>query len=144
MKMAAQTCCHKDMHSDHTATPDGEWHPLCQASELQDSGLACSFDVNYAGQTCRAFALRYLGQVHAYLNRCSHVAMEMDWQPDRFFDLTGHYIVCAAHGAMFRPDTGHCVGGPGRGGLIKIEATERDGETGKRAKYFSEEPGLGG
>ena len=53
--------------------------------------------------------------------------MEMDWQPDRFFDLTGHYIVCAAHGALFRPDSDQCVGGPGRGGLMKIAATERDG-----------------
>ena len=121
-------------------TPDpnpseNDWHALCHSGELLDSGLACSFDVNYAGQTCRAFAVRYAGQVHAYLNRCSHVAMEMDWQPDRFFDLTGHYIVCAAHGALFRPDTGHCVGGPGRGGLMKIATAERDGVVFWQSQY---------
>ena len=119
---------------DSTDDPDS-WHWLCASADLADSGRGCSFDVNYAGQTCRAFAVRYQGQVHAYLNRCSHVAMELDWQPDRFFDLTGHYLVCAAHGALFRPDTGHCAGGPGRGGLFKIATRERDGAVFWQSQY---------
>lgn len=123
--MLTQETHHQDNPEEYPQ--DQPWHPLCPSSDLLDSGLACSFDVNYAGQTCRAFAVRYQGRVYAYLNRCSHVAMEMDWQPDRFFDLTGHYIVCAAHGAIFRPDSGRCVGGPGRGGLKQIATTERDG-----------------
>jgi nitrite reductase/ring-hydroxylating ferredoxin subunit len=101
--------------------------PLCQSTDLLNSGMAVPFDVVYGGQTCRAFAVRYQGIVHAYLNRCSHVAMEMDYQPNRFFDLTGHYLVCATHGATFSPQTGQCQGGPGRGGLIKINISERDG-----------------
>ncbi len=100
---------------------------LCASSDLVDSGLAVSFDVVYQGQTCRAFAVRYQGRVHGYLNRCSHVAMEMDYQPDRFFDLTGHRLICATHGAMYQPDTGVCVGGPCRGGLIKIALDENEG-----------------
>jgi hypothetical protein len=43
----------------------------------------------FIGQTCRAFAIRYKGVVYAYLNRCSHVPMEMDYQAGRFFDDTG-------------------------------------------------------
>ena len=132
---AANSCPSRDMQTPQSDPTGDDWHPVCQASELVNSGLACLFDVNYAGQTCRAFAVRYAGQVHAYLNRCSHVAMEMDWQPDRFFDLTGHYIVCAAHGAMFRPDSGQCVGGAGRGGLMKIETEERDGVVFWRSQY---------
>jgi nitrite reductase/ring-hydroxylating ferredoxin subunit len=109
-------------------TPEPEaWHPLCPGSQLQDSGEACVFDVIYDGQTCTAFAVRYQGVVHAYLNRCSHVAMEMDWRAGHFFDLTGHNLVCASHGALFRPGDGVCVGGPGRGPLIKIQSQERDG-----------------
>ena len=101
--------------------------PLCQSSELLDSGLAVPFDVVYAGQTCRAFAVRFEGQVQAYLNRCSHVAMEMDYQPDRFFDTEGRWLLCATHGATYAPDTGECVGGPCRGGLIKITLSESQG-----------------
>ena len=51
---------------------------LCNSSELLDSGQAVPFDLMYGGQTCRAFAIRFQGQAYAYLNRCSHVAMEMD------------------------------------------------------------------
>ena len=101
--------------------------PLCQSSELQDSGLAVPFDVVYAGQTCRAFAVRFEGQVQAYLNRCTHVAMEMDYQPDRFFDTEGRWLLCATHGATYAPDTGECVGGPCRGGLVKITLSESQG-----------------
>ena len=100
---------------------------LCQSRDLVDSGLAVPFDLRYGGQTCRAFAVRFQGLAQAYLNRCSHVAMEMDWQPDRFFDASGQWLVCASHGASYRPDTGDCVGGPCRGGLIRIELSEVDG-----------------
>jgi nitrite reductase/ring-hydroxylating ferredoxin subunit len=106
---------------------DGEAVPLCNSRELVDGGLAVPFDVLYAGQTCRAFAIRYQGQPHAYLNRCTHVAMEMDWQPNRFFDDTGRWLLCGTHGAAYQPDTGACAGGPCRGSLIRIKLSERDG-----------------
>ena len=101
--------------------------PLCASADLVEGGLAVAFDVVYAGQTCRAFAIRFEGQPHAYLNRCTHVAMEMDYQPNRFFDDSGRWLMCATHGATYAPDTGTCVGGPCRGGLVKIALTESDG-----------------
>ncbi|MDB5967378.1 MAG: Rieske (2Fe-2S) protein [Polaromonas sp.] len=101
--------------------------PLCSSRDLVDGGAAVPFDVRYAGQTCRAFAVRYQGAVHAYLNRCSHVAMELDWQPNRVFDDSGRWLVCASHGAVYAPDTGGCAGGPCRGGLVKITLSETDG-----------------
>ena len=100
---------------------------LCNSAALQDGGLAVSFDVTYRGQTCRAFAVRYGGKAFAYLNRCSHVPMEMDYQADRFFDSTGNWLICSTHGAMYQPQTGACLGGPCRGGLVKIGLEERDG-----------------
>ena len=87
--------------------------PLCRAGDLVDGGEAVSFDVLYGGQTCRAFAVRYEGEAHAYLNRCAHVAMEMDFQPNRFFDSSGEWLMCATHGALYEPKTGQCRAGPG-------------------------------
>jgi len=101
--------------------------PLCAGRDLLEGGLAVPFDVAYAGQTCRAFAIRFQGLPQAYLNRCTHVAMELDWQPNRVFDDSGQWLLCASHGAAYRPDTGQCAGGPCRGGLIKIALSERDG-----------------
>ncbi|PRD70137.1 2Fe-2S ferredoxin [Malikia spinosa] len=103
------------------------WQLLCAGESLQEGGLARSFELLHQGRPCRAFALRHQGRVQAYLNRCSHVALELDWLPDRFFDAAGQYLVCAAHGALFLPDTGACIGGPGRGPLVKIPLLERDG-----------------
>ena len=100
---------------------------LCSSADLLDSGVAVPFDVVYGGQTCRAFAIRFEGQAHGYLNRCAHIPMEMDWQPDRFFDDTGRWLMCSTHGAVYRPDSGSCAGGPCRGGLVKIALSERDG-----------------
>ena len=89
--------------------------PLCNSADLLDSADAVAFDVLYCGQACAAFAIRYQGQAHAYLNRCGHVPMEMDFQPNRFFDSTGQWLICATHGAMYRPQTGACRSGPCRG-----------------------------
>ncbi len=100
---------------------------LCNTADLTEGGDAVPFDVVYRGQTCRAFAVRYQGRAHAYLNRCTHVPMELDYQPNRVFDTTGHWLLCATHGAAYRPDTGDCGGGPCRGGLVKIELSEFDG-----------------
>lgn len=100
---------------------------LCPSTDLVDGGPAVAFDVTYAGQACRAFAIRYRGQPHAYLNRCTHVPMEMDYQEGRFFDDSGQWLLCATHGAVYAPATGQCAGGPCRGGLVKIELSECDG-----------------
>ena len=114
--------------SDRPITPeDQQLLPLCTSAELVESGDAVPFDVVFAGQSCRAFAVRHQGQPQAYLNRCTHVAMEMDYQPNKFFDLSRQWLVCATHGAYYQPDTGRCAGGPCRGGLIKITLSERDG-----------------
>lgn len=100
---------------------------LCPSDALRDGDQAFGFDVRYHGQPCRAFAVRYQGRVYAYLNRCSHVPMEMDYQPDRFFDATGHWLICATHGAIYHPATGRCSGGPCRGGLVAIALLEEGG-----------------
>ena len=107
--------------------PEDQPVPLCNSADLQEGGLAVPFDVVYGGQTCRAFAIRWKGGVHAYLNRCAHVAMEMDWQPNRFFDDSGRWLLCGTHGAVYEPDTGACAGGPCRGGLVRIALSEGDG-----------------
>jgi nitrite reductase/ring-hydroxylating ferredoxin subunit len=107
--------------------PADAWIALCNSADLVNGGKAVPFDVNFAGQTCTAFAIRYQGQPHAYLNRCTHVAMPLDWQPGQVFDATGRWLLCATHGAAYEPASGQCSGGPCRGGLVKIELIEQGG-----------------
>lgn len=101
--------------------------PLCASTDVLECGRGVPFDVVFSGQPCRAFAIRYSGVVRAYLNRCTHIPMEMDHDGDRFFDDSGEWLVCSTHGAIYQPDTGACMGGPCRGGLVRITLTESDG-----------------
>ena len=48
--------------------------PLCNTADLVEGGLAVPFDVIYGGQTCRAFAIRWEGQVHAALINMRFIA----------------------------------------------------------------------
>ena len=110
-----------------TGNPE-QAQPLCASAELEERGRAVSFDVLQYRQPARAFALRYDGEVHAYLNRCAHVPAEMDWQEGEFLDRDKRYIMCSIHGAVYEPKTGQCVMGQcGRRGLTKIPVAERDG-----------------
>ena len=113
--------------SPSTADQTAQRVALCHSADLHNASTAVPFDVQYAGLVCRAFAIRFEGRVHAYLNRCTHVAMELDWQPNQFFDDTGQWLLCSTHGAAYLPSTGECGGGPCTGGLVKINLTESDG-----------------
>jgi nitrite reductase/ring-hydroxylating ferredoxin subunit len=101
---------------------------LCVSDQLPERGRAIVFDVLHYREPARAFALRFDGRVVAYLNRCVHVPTELDWQPGEFLDADREFILCSIHGAAYAPTTGRCIGGPcGRGGLVRLEAIERDG-----------------
>ncbi len=101
---------------------------ICASADLVDGGDGVRFVVQRGGQGVAAFAVRFRGKVYAYINRCAHVAVELDWQPGRFFDSDGLYLICATHGALYRPESGTCVEGPCRGGRLEmLPVVERDG-----------------
>lgn len=98
-------------------------------SALADGGSGLRFTVSREGREVPAFAIRYRGQVHAYLNECGHVPAELDWQPGEFFDHSKLYLICAIHGALYAPDTGRCLGGRCQGrGLKPLDVQEIDGQ----------------
>jgi nitrite reductase/ring-hydroxylating ferredoxin subunit len=102
---------------------------LCDSDTLRDGGVAVMFEVQEAGRTVSAFAVRFGTKAVAYLNRCAHVPAEMDWQPGQFWDTDRRFIICAMHGALYDPVTGRCVSGPCRGAHLQaIQLTERDGQ----------------
>jgi nitrite reductase/ring-hydroxylating ferredoxin subunit len=101
---------------------------VCRGSELEERGKGVVWDLRYCGLEERAFALRIDGQVVAYLNRCAHVPVELDWQPGEFLDSDKRYILCAVHGAVYSPKTGACVMGRcGRAGLVPVTVGEEGG-----------------
>ena len=103
--------------------------PLCASDRLAEGGDGFRFEALAGGEPVGAFVVRFDGQVRGYLNRCAHVAMELDWQRGRFFDDDGLLLICATHGAAYDPADGSCVGGPcaGRGGLRRLHVVEQAG-----------------
>jgi len=102
---------------------------LCPSDRLADGGEGLRFEVQIGGEAVGAFVVRHRGQVFGYLNRCAHVAMELDWLAGQFFDLDGETLLCSTHGAVYDPASGDCVGGPceGRGGLRRLHVVEESG-----------------
>src|SRR3954468_10449840 len=102
---------------------------ICEGTALADSGRGVRFDVEYLGESVPAFVVRHGGRVHGYLNRCAHVAMELDWQEGVFFDFEGRDLLCSTHGATYDAATRRCLGGPCNGSpLVKLRLEERDGQ----------------
>jgi nitrite reductase/ring-hydroxylating ferredoxin subunit len=100
--------------------------PICPGAALEDGGRGVRFEVLVDGRLAPAFVIRYDGRVYGYLNQCAHVPMELDWSEGQFFETSGLYLMCATHGATYEPDTGHCIGGPCRGGALQpVRVEER-------------------
>ena len=102
---------------------------ICAAAALEEGGRGVRFEHQSGGGVLEpAFVVRYDGVARAFLNRCAHVPMELDWQPGVFFDADGLYLICATHGAIYDPSSGACVGGPCRGqGLAPLAVREENG-----------------
>jgi nitrite reductase/ring-hydroxylating ferredoxin subunit len=98
---------------------------ICDIEAIENGGAGLRFPIMLHGADASAFVIRYAGQAHAYVNRCVHVPMELDWNLGQFFDGERRYLMCSTHGALYEPDSGRCAGGPCRGGkLQKLQLIE--------------------
>ncbi len=102
---------------------------ICASDALRDGGKGVRFRMPDAGGDAPAFAVRFRGRVYAYINRCAHVPVELDWTDGDFFDYSKLYLICATHGAMYLPESGLCVQGPCPGKRLQpVPVEERDGQ----------------
>lgn len=107
------------------STPEGLF--VCDSNALQDSGTGVRFPVIAFGSEATGFAVRYGGKVYAYLNRCAHAPVELDWFKGEFFESSKLHLMCSTHGAIYVPETGVCAGGPCRGAKLRpIDVHEVD------------------
>jgi nitrite reductase/ring-hydroxylating ferredoxin subunit len=90
-------------------------------------GRTTRFTVLLDGVSQDALALRWKGVLHAYVNRCRHQGLPLDFGDGHVFDEAYDAIVCCHHGARYRPDTGECSGGPCMGGRLTVLVLESRG-----------------
>ena len=98
---------------------------LGRADDVPERG-ARGYDPSGAGQDT-LFAVRSQGVLHLWRDRCPHAGTPMAWRRHAYLSAAGDRIVCAAHGALFEPDTGLCVSGPCLGERLQPVAFVIDG-----------------
>jgi len=91
-------------------------------------GRTKKFLLPCGGSEIEAFVVNHDGSFHAYVNRCCHIPMSMDWVENQFLTEDGAYIQCATHGALYDPTSGQCLAGPPLGQrLTVVPVVVRDG-----------------
>ncbi len=102
-----------------------EWSAL--AREIPEGGSA-KFPLFWRGRKVEGFVVNFAGRFYAYVNHCIHAGTPLDWWPNEFFSDDGRLLICATHGALYEPNTGHCAGGPCGGGALYPIAVRVEGD----------------
>jgi len=90
-------------------------------------GTSKKFTMRRGQRELEALLVNFEGNYFAYINRCPHTGITLDWVNNQFFSSDQRYLMCATHGAVFEPPTGECVWGPCFGlSLQKLEVEIED------------------
>ena len=103
----------------------GKW--VGTVGELEH-GKSKKFTLRRGQRDLEALLVNYEGNYFAYVNRCPHTGITLDWVNNQFFSSDNRYLMCATHGAVFEPPTGECVWGPCFGLALQNVPIQIDGE----------------
>lgn len=87
---------------------------ICKSSELPPLS-SHPFTFFQAGEKKEGFLINENGTFYAYLNRCRHQGITLDWDTGDFYRADKKVLICKTHGATYHPATGACAGGPCNG-----------------------------
>lgn len=100
------------------------WHDACPVDAVN-----ANQGVEFMIDDTPGFVIAHKDSYHAYVNRCPHLGIELNWMPGRFLDSDHCFIQCATHGALFTLDQGLCVAGPCQGdALTPLETRVKDAQ----------------
>lgn len=100
---------------------------VAQVGELAH-GASKKFKIRRGEFESEALLVNYRGELFAYVNRCPHIGISLDWVDNQFFTVDQRYLMCANHGAVFEPPTGECVWGPCVGAALQRLELEIEGQ----------------
>jgi nitrite reductase/ring-hydroxylating ferredoxin subunit len=119
----------------------GRGKVVAQTDELSH-GMTKKFRLKCRGRDVEGLLVGYEGGVYAYVNRCRHIPISMDWVDNDFFTEDKRYLICANHGATYEPATGECIWGPCFGAFLQDVPLEIS--DGKILAYCPDDPEDGG
>lgn len=99
--------------------------PLCRVDDVPDGGAR----VVAPSEAERSIVVVRRGeQVWAYVNRCPHFSVPLDFEPGDISCYRAQVLMCAHHSALFRFEDGHCIEGPCAGARLEAVAVEVDSD----------------
>lgn len=75
-------------------------------------GKARNFVLQMRAGRFHGFIVRRGDAAFAYVDRCPHMGLPLAQTLDDYLTPSGDLIACSWHSALFKVDTGECVGGP--------------------------------
>ena len=93
-------------------SPDREGAVVVTRVGALQPGRTAKFFLRRGEREEECFVVNHAGALYAYVNRCCHVPITMDWVDNQFLTEDRQFIQCATHGAWYLPDTGECISGP--------------------------------
>lgn len=96
---------------------------LCKLADLEATGAK---GINLGGTGI--FVVRSAEGIFGYVNRCPHIGVPLEMEPDEFISKFGNEIICSTHGARFRIEDGTCVSGPCSGERLSPIAVRVENE----------------
>ena len=87
---------------------------LCALADIPDPG-AKGFSFRDGEHLFAGFVVRKDAVVIGFIDRCPHTGTPLAVFQDRYFTRERDLLLCATHGALFRPTDGLCVAGPCEG-----------------------------
>ena len=91
-------------------------------------GKSKKFTLRCEDGSVEALLINFQGEYFAYVNRCRHIGLSLDWIDNQFFTDDSRYLICANHGATYEPKSGECVWGPCVGASLQGVPLEVAGE----------------
>ena len=92
---------------------------LCALADIADPG-AKGFVFRAGEHLFAGFVVRRDGALRGFIDRCPHTGTPLAVFQDRYFTRERDLLLCATHGALFRPEDGVCVAGPCEGRALSI------------------------
>ncbi len=96
---------------------------LCRFDEVPDGGARVIAEET-AGRPI--VIVRRGDRVWAYVNRCPHFSVPLDFVPGNVSCYRSQVLMCAHHSALFRFDDGRCIDGPCKGASLDSVPVEID------------------
>jgi len=87
---------------------------ICKLAAINEveQGKWYEFTLQLADEIVSVMLFKEKERFIAYKNACPHQARRMDYATGKFLIAENGHIICPAHGAEFKPNTGLCINGP--------------------------------